>query len=197
MIIQEQLNHVIDRWSLLRHPFYQAWESGDLPVNALRTYAQEYGAFIQMLPTGWETLADTDTAAEEREHAELWLEFAKGLQTEVAEARLPAVVGLVHASQRLFSQVPAALGALYAFEAQQPATAQSKLDGLRKHYSLPATVESYFVAHSANQHEAAKLLQRIASLPEGQQTAAVEACEQMAEALWNALTDIYDTHRHM
>lgn len=197
MKIQEQLNQVIDRWSLLRHPFYQAWESGDLPVEALRTYAKEYGAFIRTLPAGWETLSDADTAAEEREHADMWQAFASGLQTQVAEAELLAVAALVGMAKQMFAQPASALGALYAFEAQQPATAKSKLDGLRKHYSLAETVEPYFVAHSANQHEAAKLLQRIHSLPESEQAAAVEACERMAEALWNALTDIYDTHCQM
>lgn len=197
MSIQDQLNQALDRWSLLRHPFYQAWENGSLPVEALRTYAREYGAFIRELPAGWETLADVETAAEEREHAEMWAAFASGLQTQVVDAELPAVAGLVARSEQLFAQPASALGALYAFEAQQPATAKSKLEGLRKHYALPISVEHYFEAHSANQHEAAKLLQRIGSLSVNEQATVIEACEQMAEALWNALTDIYDTHCQM
>jgi pyrroloquinoline-quinone synthase len=197
MNIEKQLNERIERKALLSHPFYQAWESGELPVDALKTYAREYGAFIETLPMGWETLADAETAAEEREHAEMWGSFAAGLQTQVAAAELPAVSELVATSGKLFASPAAALGALYAFEAQQPATAKSKLDGLRKHYSLPASVEPYFEVHSHNEHEAAKLLARISTLPAAEQVEALQACEQMSEALWNALSDIHNTHCEM
>lgn len=58
MNLQTQLNDRIGGKALLKHPFYQAWESGELPVDALRTYAREYGAFIATMPQGWETLND-------------------------------------------------------------------------------------------------------------------------------------------
>lgn len=197
MDLKQQLNERIDRWALLRHPFYQAWESGQLPLKALQSYASEYGAFISQLPLGWETVGDAETAKEEREHAALWQLFASGLDTQIGEARLPKVVELVAKSTRLFATPATALGALYAFEAQQPATAASKLDGLRKHYALPASAEPYFVTHSSNQHESAKLLELIAALPAAERAVSLEACEVMSEALWNALTDIYDTHCSM
>ncbi|UYN89548.1 MAG: iron-containing redox enzyme family protein [Anaerolineales bacterium] len=194
MTLQEQLNQRIEKKALLKHPFYQAWESGELPVDALRTYAREYGAFIATMPAGWETLNDAETAQEEREHAELWQDFAAGLETEVGAAELPAVSKLVADSAALFAKPATALGALYAFEAQQPDTAKSKLDGLRAHYSLPANTEPYFEVHSANHHEAAKLLTAINGLNSEEQAEALAACEQMSAALWDALTDIYDKH---
>lgn len=197
MDLKEQLNEGIDRWALLRHPFYQAWESGKLPLKALQSYAREYGAFIARLPLGWETVGDPTTANEEREHAELWQQFSSGLDTQIGEAQLNGVVELVAKSERLFATPAAALGALYAFEAQQPATAASKLEGLRKHYNLPAGAEPYFETHSSNQHESAKLLELIAALPAAERQVALRGCEEMSEALWNALTAIYDTHCSM
>ena len=197
MALKTELNGRISRWALLNHPFYQAWESGKLPVEALKTYAHEYGAFNRLLPDGWQTLQDSETAEEERQHAALWQDFAMGLGTEIGEPKLPAVAALVDNAIKLFARPETAMGALYAFEAQQPATAKSKLDGLRKHYQLPASVEPYFEAHANNQHEAAKLLSRMDGLSPKQQTEALSACEQMSEALWNALTDIYDTHCKM
>ena len=194
MTLKTELNERRSRWALQNHPFYQAWESGTLPVDALRTYARQYGAFIRLLPHGWQTLNDAETAEEERQHAALWQDFAKGLNTEINQAELPAVAALVENSAKLFARPETALGALYAFEVQQPDTAKTKLDGLRKHYQLPRSVEHYFEAHTNNQHEAAKLLLRISELAPEQQAAALSACEQMSEALWNALTDIYDTH---
>ncbi len=197
MDLKNKLDARISKWALLKHPFYQAWEMGDLPVDALRTYAREYGAFIRQMPAGWETLNDTETANEEREHTALWQDFAAGLNTEISEAGLPAAVALVEKSGKLFTSQATALGALYAFEAQQPETAKTKLAGLRKHYSLPITAEPYFKQHSANEHEAAKLLESISALSPEDQAVALEACEQMSAALWDALTDIYDTHVKM
>lgn len=197
MSIQKILNERIQAWNLLSHPFYQAWESGDLPMEALQTYAAEYGAFIHHIPAGWEVQGDAETTQEEHEHAELWDAFAAGLATRVGEAKLPATAELIATAKQLFAKPATALGALYAFEVQQPATAKSKLEGLRAHYSLPATVEPYFEVHSHNEHEAEKLLARMAALSLEEQAEAAEACEQMASALWNALTDIYDTHCEM
>lgn len=194
MDLKKELDVRIKPWALLRHPFYQAWESGTLPVEALRTYAREYGAFIGQLPSGWSMLLDEGTAQEEREHAALWNEFAVGLETNVDGPELPAVAALVTKAQGLFSRLETALGALYAFEVQQPETAKSKLEGLRRHYNLPILAEAYFEVHTSNQHEAAKLLSQIAMLHPGDRVSAISACEQMSEALWNALTDIYDKH---
>ncbi len=192
MSTKDLLDLNVSKFNLLKHPFYQAWSAGTLPVDALRTYAREYGAFISLLPRAWETLRDPETADEEREHAELWDSFASALDTRVTgEASLPEVQALAAAADRLFADPISAAGALYAFEVQQPATAQSKLDGLKTHYTLPAGVEPYFEIHSHNEHEAGKLLARMESFSPAEQIRAVKASGEMAEALWNALSGIY------
>ena len=188
--------HVLDSkiadHNLLDHPFYQAWSAGELPRNALRSYAREYGAFIGTVPNGWEAVGDAETAAEEIEHIDLWADFATGLDTTVSEAAIPQVKALVETANALFSERATALGALYAFEAQQPATAESKLVGLQAFYQLPKTVEPYFETHAHNAYEAEMLLAHIAELPSESHAAVIEACERMSAALWNALTGIYD-----
>src|SRR5690606_18245000 len=94
---------------------------------------------------------------------------------------------LVETSDKLFADRAASLGALYAFEAQQPHTAASKLEGLRAHYALPESAEIYFDVHKDDWDEPALLRERMAALtPEEQKTAAA-ACEQMARALREAL----------
>jgi pyrroloquinoline-quinone synthase len=192
MSTKESLDLSVSKRNLLEHPFYQAWSAGTLPVECLRTYAREYGAFIGLLPDAWETLRDEETAHEEREHAELWDRFAGALGTHVAgSANLPQVQALTATAVRLFSDPASAAGGLYAFEVQQPATAQSKLAGLKTHYHFPAEVEPYFEIHSHNEHEARKLSARIQDLSPVEQSRAVQACSEMAEALWNALTGIY------
>ncbi|HTP01678.1 MAG TPA: iron-containing redox enzyme family protein [Anaerolineales bacterium] len=192
MSIKDNLNHAVSEKDLLRHPFYQAWSAGTLPAEALQTYAREYGAFIGMLPRAWETLHDAETAREEHEHAILWEQFALALGTETTrQASLPEVRALAATAARLFAHPASAAGALYAFEVQQPATASSKLSGLRAHYALPVGSQRYFEIHSHNEHEAQKLAARIASLSPEDQAQAVQACSEMAGALWNALTGIH------
>ena len=192
MDFKQTLDSKIADYNLLNHPFYQAWSAGELPVEALRSYAREYGAFISMMPEGWETLNDAEIAEEETEHIDLWADFAAGLDTTVTEAQIPQVKALMETADELFSEPTTALGALYAFEAQQPATAQSKLAGLKAFYQLPKSVEPYFETHSHNEHEAEKLLAYIGALPSDSYATVVQACEKMSAALWDALTGIHD-----
>ena len=192
MNIKHRLDETISKWNLLENPFYRAWSDGTLPQEALRTYAGEYGALISLMPSGWKTLSDYEIAQEEREHLELWNNFAQGLGTKAGQAQIAQVRKLVETTQRLFSVPTAALGALYAFESQQPATARSKLEGLKAFYNLPQTVEPYFEIHSHNQHESEKLLDRIELLSSQEQEEALGACETMSVALWDALIGIYE-----
>jgi len=192
MDFKQTLDSKIADYNLLNHPFYQAWSAGELPVEALRSYAREYGAFISMMPAGWETLNDAEIAAEETEHIDLWADFAAGLDTTVTEAQIPQVKALMKTADELFSEPATALGALYAFEVQQPATAQSKLTGLKAFYQLPKSVEPYFETHSHNEHETEKLIEHIGTLPSDSHATVVQACEKMSVALWDALTGIHD-----
>lgn len=191
MDTQHKLDAILERWDLLKHPFYQAWSAGTLPAEALKVYAAEYGAFINILANGWTTLNDAETAQEENEHAELWGQFAAALETKVGRPQIPQTEALVSTATELFRSPAQTLGAMYAFEAQQPATAKSKLDGLKTHYSLPSSVEPYFEVHAANWHESRKILAALEYLSLEDQALAEEACEKMAQALWNALTGIH------
>jgi pyrroloquinoline-quinone synthase len=196
MSITKQLDAIVAERSLLKHPFYQAWSAGTLPVEDLQIYAREYGAFIGLLPRAWDTLEDAETAQEENEHADMWSDFAAALGTRVtASPQIAEVTELAATAARLFGDPATAAGALYAFEVQQPATAQSKLDGLKTHYKLPAAVEPYFEIHSRNEHEAAKLMGRIQSFSDDDRARSAMACAEMADALWNALSGIYGKER--
>jgi len=192
MTTKQRLDSILEKWDLLKHPFYQAWSAGTLPVEALKVYASEYGAFINTLADGWTTLEDPETAREEEEHAELWEQFATALETQVSTPKITQTNELVRTAKELFNSPAATLGAMYAFEAQQPATAKSKLDGLKTHYSLPGEVEPYFEVHSSNWHESEKILASVDKLSPEEQAQVEEACGVMAEALWNTLTGIHE-----
>jgi len=191
MSIKQELDTKVGNWALINSRFYNAWNEGKLKRSALMHYAAEYGSFIQMLPKGWQTLNDAETVTEEIEHAELWDVFAQAMDTEVTSPSTQEVAGLIETTDKLFSSPVTAMGAMYAFEVQQPETAESKLDGLRKYYPVSGEAEEYFKVHAVNHHESEKLLASIAELPEVDQAEAVEACEEMSKALWDALEGIY------
>lgn len=191
---QERLDQSIARWNLLDSAFYQAWSAGTLPLDALRVYAREYGAFIQRVGGGWAAHGDDATAQVEREHVELWRAFANALSTDIGEAETPAVKALVETADKLFADRAASLGALYAFEAQQPRTSTSKLEGLREHYALPRSAEVYFDVHKDDWAEPAALRERMEALTSEERETAAAACEEMSKALRQALDGLAAAH---
>lgn len=186
----------IAQHGLLNHPFYQAWSDGTLPVAALADYAREYGAFIGRISDGWRTVGEPDIAQVEIGHAKVWAQtFAAGLGTTVGAPSVPAVQALVSTADALFAHPVTALGALYAFEAQQPATARSKRAGLASHYrDLPEACETYFRLHEDDDAEPALLAAGLDALGAEDRTRAEAACAQMSVALWDALSGLYAPH---
>lgn len=185
------LDEIIDNKCLLKHPFYQAWNMGTLTKGDLAIYATQYGEFIDTIAAGWEAVGDTDTANEEREHAVLWTDFATGLNApRPADTRLPEIAELVGLANATFSNRSQALGALYAFEHQQPGTAHSKLEGLRRHYNLAPSAEVYFDVHKDDEDEPRWLAEQMESLSDAEFESARAACESMAGALWRGLDGV-------
>ncbi len=190
MDLNAQLASILEKWNLLNHPFYEAWSAGDLPVEKLKIYAREYGAFVRVVPEGWRSIGDFETVAEEQEHARLWDAFASCLETHVDQPTLIETEELLEAARQSFASPVTALGGLYAFEAQQPATASSKLDGLRLHYDIAAAGETYFEEHADDDHEADEIFEQLSQLSVDEQQQAVAACESVAAALWRGLDGI-------
>ena len=188
---KETLDAIIEEKCLLKHPFYQAWNMGTLTHADLAVYATQYGEFIDRIATGWEMAGDPAVAEEEREHSRLWTNFATGLNApRPAAARLPEIGALVAIADTMFTNRPQALGALYAFEHQQPGTAKSKLAGLRKHYNLAPSAEVYFDIHQDDEDEPAWLTAQMDALSAEEFELSRHACQQMANALWRGLDGV-------
>ena len=126
----EELDAIISQFNLNNHPFYQDWRMGTLPLDKLRSYGVEYARFIGTIDEGWDRIGETKYAEEERYHEKLWAQFQLDIACGEAEKR-PQTETLVTAAKNAFALEPEAVGALYSFEAQQPYTSQSKLDGPR------------------------------------------------------------------
>lgn len=190
--LEQRLDEVIQKWSLLDHPFYRAWTMGTLPKDHLKLYSSEYASFIGMVAKGWEACGNSAIAEEEVEHYDLWKDFARSLGHNEVQTSVPAVEELVDSCEKNYEGRTTALGALYAFEKQQPATAKSKLEGLRTHYQSLNADETYFIVHENDIEEPALLLEYMENLDEKSQDVAVAACEEICEKVYGALTGIME-----
>src|SRR5205085_10153997 len=149
---------VADR-AMLKHPFYQAWTEGRLPLDTLRAYARQYFHHVEAFPRAVSAVhsacADRDgrrmlaeNLAEEegieagkQDHATLWLMFAGGLgesedavRTQELNDETQALIGTFRRLSR--QSYAAGLGALYAYESQFPGVASAKIEGLIERYGI-------------------------------------------------------------
>ncbi len=154
----ETLDAIIAERSLLKHPFYQAWNEGTLPIEKLREYAKQYFHFEAAFPTFLSAIHSRCESAAVRQsllenlwdeefgpdnHVALWLRFCEGLglsEDEVAQQhaqrRDPGAgrwlpLGLLHEVR-----VAEGLAAMYAYESQAPEVARQKIVGLARNYGI-------------------------------------------------------------
>jgi pyrroloquinoline-quinone synthase len=187
-----ELDAIVAQYDLNQHPFYQEWRMGTLPVEKLRRYAADYALFVGTIDEGWDRVGETHYAEEERVHERLWAQFQEAVGAPAAAAG-PQVDTLVRASKNCFQLEPEAIGALYAFEAQQPSTSQSKLDGLREHYGMDGKATEYFEVHAGDVRERNLLRERAATLSNREFSRARSACGVVCAAMWSALDGVYDS----
>lgn len=190
----EELDAIVRQFDLNAHPFYVAWRAGELPIERLREYATEWAPFIAALDRGWDRIGEPSYAAEERAHDILWSAFRASLGSS-GEMTRPQSATLVAVGDNAFAAVPEALGALYSFEVQQPATAQSKLAGLREHYAgtVDEAGQAYFVEHAIETDEPAMLAAKIDALSDDEYARTRTACAVFSAAAWGALDGVYYT----
>ena len=203
--------------AMLKHPFYQAWTEGRLPLDTLRDYARQYFHHVKAFPRAVsavhsacpdrdgrrmlaENLAEEEgLEAGKQDHASLWLMFACGLgESEAAvigqRADLnPETRALIDTFRKLSRQSYAAgLGALYAYESQFPGVASAKIEGLIDRYGISdeATLRFFRVHESADVEHAAVCRDLLDRLPADDKAEAVAAGEELAGALWNFLSGV-------
>jgi len=208
---------VSDR-AMLRHPFYQAWTEGRLPLDTLRDYARQYFHHVEAFPRAVsavhsacpdregrrmlaENLAEEEGIdAGKQDHASLWLMFAAGLGESDDAVRSQELNGetqaLIDTFRKLSHQSYAAgLGALYAYESQFPGVASAKIEGLIDRYGISdeRTLRFFRVHESADVEHSRVCRELLDRLPEEEERAeAVAAGEELAGALWNFLSGVED-----
>ena len=201
--------------AMLKHPFYQAWTEGRLPIDTLRGYARQYFHHVEAFPRAVsavhsscpdrdgrrmlaENLAEEEgIEAGKQDHAALWLMFAAGLgESEEgvrAEVLNPETEGLIETFRKLSRQSYAAgLGALYAYESQFPNVASAKIEGLTDRYGIKdeETLRFFRVHESADVEHSSVCRALLDRLPESEKAEAIAAGEELSRALWNFLSGV-------
>jgi pyrroloquinoline-quinone synthase len=211
----ESLDALAFEMSPLKHPFYQAWTAGTLPLQRLREYAMQYyphvAAFPRYLSAMHSRCNDIATRQallenlidEERgphNHPELWLRFSEALglsRTQVLEAEpLPAARALIDTFDHLShdSSLTAGLAALYVYESQIPAIATAKIEGLKRFYGI--TDEEglrFFAVHQRADREHARTVGNLIEqhgVETDDRRTALEAGTAALQAVWNILDTV-------
>ncbi len=167
MATVQDLDRLVERQHLLKHPFYTAWSRGTLPLQTLREYAGQYyhfevnfpryvaGAYARIeRPQDRRVLLENLVDEEGRSptHPELWIDFARSIGAGVVARRpTPATHGLLRAYEEnaVNGTAPSALGALYAYESQFPQVAAEKSRGLRENYGIRSkAAHEFFRVHT-------------------------------------------------
>lgn len=173
------INAIVKERHLLTHPFYVKWSQGKVSLETLQEYSKQYYHYEKALPgflsAALQHVDDgpardavqqvlEDESSNPRPHAEMWLDFAAGLGVSAEEVKSSVPTcqtrNLVETYTSLCNRgQEESIGALYAYESQQPEVAQSKADGLVAHYGVDSTQAlAFFKLHAVLDIQHAKAL---------------------------------------
>ena len=214
-----ELDRVIERHAMLKHPFYQAWNEGKLTKETLVEYAKQYYAHVRSFPTYVSAVhshCDDPPARQmllenlieeergENNHPELWLRFADSLGVTRRDVQTAELLPSTEKSVNTFKKLTQSkvylegVAALYAYESQIPDVARTKREGLKKFYGIEDERSvSFFTVHETadllhRQGERDILAQHCSTKSE--KTAVLKAAEEAGRALWNFLDGVHEAY---
>jgi pyrroloquinoline-quinone synthase len=197
----EELNEMLEKYSLLKHPFYRQWSAGTLTKDALCGYVKEYFHLVKAVPEMVEkiyqscpTLELKMNLEEEKTHVALWENFAEGMGISKMELNgyIPtdSTISAVNTMLNLMNDPIEGSAAMYTYEADIPKISESKIDGLTHFYGISdfSTLE-YFTEHKVADIEHVKVWQAMmANFNAAQEAKALLSAEESLKAQ-NAVLD--------
>ena len=212
----DKIDAAIAEKNLLQHPFYQDWQAGRLSRESLQLYAAQYYRHVEAFPKHLRVLAAradetlqpvvVDNLAEEenpaRPHPQLWRDFASALGVSeddiTTSPSLPGTQNVVHTFRDICANrsVAEAVAALYAYEAQVPEIASTKIDGLQRFYGInDAKGTAYFSVHEeadkAHREAWRDWLARNAATAGVSEEQILASTQDALNALWGALDAVH------
>jgi pyrroloquinoline-quinone synthase len=211
----EQLDAAIAKKNLLRHPFYQDWQTGKLTKQDLQLYAAQYYRHVEAFPKHLRVLAartegpirkivEENLAEEENpnaSHPKLWRDFAAALGVGEDDITccpaLPGTQNVVQTFREICGDrtVPEAVAALYAYEAQVPEIATTKIDGLKTFYNItqPEALAYFEVHEEADLAHRAAWHKWLLENANDDHAEILATTNEALDALWGALDAVHQT----
>lgn len=214
--IIEEIRALIEERSLLKHPFYQAWQRGELTLDHMRGYAEQYYHHVLAFPqyvSGAHAICPDQGERQEllenlieeergdENHPELWLRFAEGVgatRDDVERAEpLPETGRLVElfrdaTMKRSFAE---ACAALYVYESQVPPVATTKIAGLKEFYGVSDERSlQFFEVHIGADEIHAEVgagMVRKHAIDDASRAAVLATATECADALWGFLDGVH------
>jgi len=214
--IIDEIRGIIEERNLLKHPFYQAWQRGELTLDDLRGYASQYWhhvlAFPQYVsaahaicpnqPDRQELLENLiEEERGEENHPELWLRFGEGVGATrggiAASSPLPETEHLVDTFRdaTMRRSFPEACAALYVYESQVPEIAKTKIAGLKAFYGIDdeRSLQFFEVHIGADEIHAEVGAAMVRRHTDGEpaREAVLATARDCADALWGFLDGVH------
>jgi pyrroloquinoline-quinone synthase len=208
-----KIDAAIAEKNLLKHPFYQDWQVGKLSREALQLYAAQYYRHVEAFPKHLRVLAARtegpirdivmENLAEEenpeRPHPKMWREFAAALGVGEDDITccpaLPGTQAVVETFREIVGDRPVAeaVAALYAYEAQVPEIATTKIDGLKKFYGInsPEGLGYFEVHETADKAHREAWRNWLMEHAEGGEEEILATTNEALDALWGALDAVH------
>jgi pyrroloquinoline-quinone synthase len=209
----EKIAAAIAEKNLLEHPFYQDWQAGKLSRESLQLYAAQYYRHVEAFPKHLRVLAARadeslkpvvlENLAEEenpaRPHPQLWRDFAGALgvteEDITSSPSLPGTQNVVHTFRDICANrsIPEAVAALYAYEAQVPEIATTKIDGLNRFYGITSEKgTAYFSVHEeADKAHRAAWREWLEGHASGNEEDILTTTNEALDALWGLLDAVH------
>jgi len=215
-MFSKQLNKKLDKFHLLNHPFYKAWNEGKLSREIIKDYAEQYYQHVKAFPryiSATHSLCEDldkrkillenlqDEEKDGADHPKLWKNFAvaigadsKKIEDVKKEKFTSELIDNFFKNGR--SSYAEGLASLYTYERQIPEIAETKIRGLKNHYGVTSKEGlEFFEVHKAadvyHREACEKLLDGLSS--EEQKKAETSALST-AKYLWNFLSGIAEKH---
>ncbi|MHB8702416.1 MAG: TenA family transcriptional regulator [Nitrososphaerales archaeon] len=205
-------DEIVEKKSLLKHPFYRMWSRGELTMDHLSGYSKEYFALVKAVPDIVSAIGSkapttqmkrviAQNLTEEQSHIALWMKFASSLgisETELANFKVSrktqsAVSKLKKLSLLSFEE---AICSMYAYESALPKISRTKREGLKSFYGLDSKdATTYFDVHEeADVRHAAVWRKFMKSIPKERRERALRAVESSMRAQNKILDSVMDRY---
>ena len=215
-MFSKELNKKLDKYHLLNHPFYKSWNEGKLTREIIKDYSEQYYQHVKAFPryiSATHSLCEdiekrkillenlNDEENRDADHPKLWKNFALAMG---ADAEKIEEVKADQFTQDMIdnffkngrSTYAEGLASLYTYERQIPEIAETKIQGLKKHYGVNSKEGlEFFIAHKeADVHHRKECEKLLDGLSVEEQGKAEIAALSTAKYLWNFLSGIAAKH---